>query len=100
MGVSSAAVDEIAAEAVAVLGTGHQVGSFSRRFPGFALADAYHVTAAVRQLREARGETPAGRKIGFTNRTTWPDYEPMWGYLYDRTIHALAATDRILALAG
>ena len=44
----------------------------------------------LRRLRESRGETPVGRKIGFTNRITWPDYAPMWGYLYDRTVHDLA----------
>ena len=37
MAASSAAVEEIAAEAVAVLETGHQIGPFSSRFPGFAL---------------------------------------------------------------
>jgi 2-oxo-3-hexenedioate decarboxylase len=34
-----------------------------------------------------------GRKIGFTNRTAWVDYKvnkPMWGYVYDRTVHNLA----------
>ena len=58
MAVSSAAVEEIAAEAVAVLGTGHQIGPFSSSLPGFSLEDAYRVTAAVRRLRESRGETP------------------------------------------
>jgi 2-oxo-3-hexenedioate decarboxylase len=100
MAASSAAVEEIAAEAVAVLETGHQIGPFSSRFPGFALEDAYRVTAAVRRLRKSRGDTPVGRKIGFTNRTTWPDYQPMWGYVYDRTVHELAAIDGSFSLAG
>jgi 2-oxo-3-hexenedioate decarboxylase len=33
-----------------------------------------------------------GRKIGFTNRTIWAEYNvhaPMWGYVYDRTVHDL-----------
>ena len=37
-----------------------------------------------------RGELPVGRKIGFTNRTIWAEYnvyEPVWGYVYDRTVH-------------
>src|SRR5918995_6687644 len=100
MAASSAAVEEIAAEAFAVLETGHQIGPFSSRFPGFALEDAYRVTAAVRRLRESRGDTPVGRKIGFTNRTTWPDYEPMWGYVYDRTVYDLAAIEGTFSLAG
>jgi 2-oxo-3-hexenedioate decarboxylase len=80
----------IAAEAFGVLDTGRQIAPFSSRLPAFSLADAYRVTAAVRRLRETRGERPIGRKIGFTNRTTWPDYAPMWGYVYDRTVHDLA----------
>jgi 2-keto-4-pentenoate hydratase len=39
--------------------------------------------------REARGERPIGRKIGFTNRTIWAEYgvyAPIWGYVYDRTV--------------
>src|SRR5687768_14161826 len=100
MVVSSTAAEELAAEAVAVLGTGRQIASFSRRRQDFSLVDAYRVTAAVRRLREARGETPVGRKIGFTNRITWPDYAPMWGYVYDRTVHDLADLGGRFSLAG
>jgi 2-oxo-3-hexenedioate decarboxylase len=53
----------------------------------------------VRRLRETRGERPIGRKIGFTNRTTWPDYAPMWGYVYDRTVHDLADIEGSFSLA-
>jgi 2-oxo-3-hexenedioate decarboxylase len=93
-------VQAVAAEAFAVLDTGRQIAPFSSRLEQFDLDDAYRVTAAVRQLREARGETPAGRKIGFTNRTTWPDYAPMWGYVYDHTVHDLAAIGETFSLAG
>jgi 2-oxo-3-hexenedioate decarboxylase len=100
MDASSVAVAEIAAEAGAVLGSGHQITPFSSRFPNFSLADAYQVTAAVGRLRETRGEALVGRKIGFTNRTTWPDYEPMWGFIYDRTVHDLAEIGQTFSLAG
>src|SRR5215813_3292238 len=82
----------VAAEAFATLDTGCQIEPFSSRLSSFNLDDAYRVTAAVRKMREARGELPVGRKIGFTNRTAWVDYnvnEPMWGYVYDRTVHYL-----------
>jgi 2-keto-4-pentenoate hydratase len=85
-------IQDIAKEAFAVLGTGRQVAPFSGRHPDFGLEDAYRVTAAVRALRETRGERPVGRKIGFTNRTIWAEYNvhaPMWGYVYDRTVHDL-----------
>jgi 2-oxo-3-hexenedioate decarboxylase len=58
------------------------------------LPKAYRVAAKVRRLREARGERPIGRKIGFTNRTIWAEYgvyAPIWGYVYDRTVHELAS---------
>jgi len=90
----------IAAEVFGVLGTGRQINPFSARFPAFSLEDAYRVTAAVQGLRETRGETAVGRKIGFTNRTTWPDYAPMWGYVYDRTVYDLAAIEGSLSLVG
>ncbi len=102
---TEAAVDTraIADEAFAVLGTGRQITPFSSRFRGFALDDAYEVAAAVRAMREARGETPIGRKIGFTNRTIWEEYDvsaPMWGYVYDATVHDLAAAGDGFPLAG
>jgi 2-oxo-3-hexenedioate decarboxylase len=90
----------IAAEAFGVLDTGRQIAPFSSRHPVFSLDDSYRVTAAVRRLRETRGETPVGRKIGFTNRTTWPDYAPMWGYVCDRTVYDLADVESSFSLAG
>jgi 2-oxo-3-hexenedioate decarboxylase len=58
------------------------------------------MTAAIRQMRDRRGEMPVGRKIGFTNRTAWPEYGPMWGYVYNRTVHNLAEIGNTLSLAG
>ena len=92
-------VPVIAAEAFGALDTGRQIAPFSSRLPAFSLDDAYRVTAAVRRLRETRGERPIGRKIGFTNRTTWPDYAPMWGYVYDQTVHDLADLEGSFSLA-
>jgi 2-oxo-3-hexenedioate decarboxylase len=83
----------ITAEALAALDTGHQISPFSARLSAFDLDDAYRVTAAIRQMREARGEMPVGRKIGFTNRTIWAEYNvygPIWGYVYNGTVHNLA----------
>jgi len=96
-------IDAIAAEAFAVLGAGRQIAPFSGRAAGFGLADAYRVTAAVRVKREARGERPIGRKIGFTNRTIWEEYgvyAPMWGHVYDRTVHDLAEAGAGFSLSG
>ena len=85
-------VQDIAREVFAVLGTGRQRAPFSGSSPNFGLKEAYAVAAAVRAMREARGERPIGRKIGFTNRTIWAEYgvhAPIWGYVYDSTVRDL-----------
>ncbi len=73
---------------------------FSARLSAFDLDDAYPVTAAIRHMREMRGEMPVGRKIGFTNRMAWPEYEAMWGYVYNRTVHNLAEIGDTFSLVG
>ena len=53
-------------------------------------------------LRVAKGYRPIGRKIGFTNRRMWDEYgvhAPIWGYVYDRTVHDLAAPLSLAAFA-
>ena len=95
--------EAMAAEALAALDAGRQIASFSARHPALDLAEAYRVTAAVRQMREIRGERPVGRKIGFTNRAMWVEHgvrAPIWGYVYDGTVRALAETEGTFSLAG
>ena len=91
--MSAADIAAIAAEAQAAIDAGRPIVSFAARHDGFALDDAYRVTAAMRQMRVARGEKPLGRKVGFTNRTIWDEYKvyaPMWGTMYDRTVRDIA----------
>ena len=64
------------------------------------LDQAYQVALEVRALRQARGERPAGLKIGFTNRTIWPIYNvhaPIWGTVWDSTVHDLAGASQAKA---
>jgi 2-oxo-3-hexenedioate decarboxylase len=73
-----------------------QIAPFSEQGPQFDIDAAYRITAEIRRLREARGERVLGRKIGFTNRSIWPEYgvsAPIWGYVYDTTVHALPAPE-------
>ncbi len=66
-----------------------QIPSICAQEPGFDLAQAYAVTAAIRDLRHNRGEIPIGRKLGFTNTTIWDEYgvyAPIWGYVYNTTV--------------
>ena len=96
-------IQTVADEVFATLDSGRQIEPISSRISSFDLADAYRITAAIRHLRERRGEVPVGRKIGFTNRTIWAEYNvyaPMWGYVYNRTVHDLARIDRTFSLSG
>lgn len=93
----------IAEEALQALDSGGQIAPFSERLENFSLDEAYRVAAAVRRMREARGERVVGRKIGFTNRTIWAEYgvdAPIWGYIYDRTAHDLAEVGDGFALGS
>jgi 2-oxo-3-hexenedioate decarboxylase len=96
-------VQDIAEQVFAVLETGRQIAPFSEANSEFGLEAAYEVTAAVRALREARGERPIGRKIGFTNRTIWAEYgvyAPIWGYVYDSTVRDLTSEPLEVSLKG
>ncbi len=88
----------IAAEAFAALGNAGKIPPFSSRPQGLSVDDAYRVTPLVRQMYEAGGANALGRKIGFTNRTIWQQYgvfAPIWGYVFDRTVHDLAAVETL-----
>ena len=89
---ASPALDAVAAEVLAMLGSGRQVAPFTSRSGSLTLADAYRVLPLLRVGFEARGEAVVGRKIGFTNRAMWPQYgvyAPIWGYITDATCHDL-----------
>ncbi len=88
-------IEDVAGEVLATLGSGRQIAPFSSRPGGLSIEEAYRAMALLARAFEARGETLIGRKIGFTNRTIWPEYgvyAPIWGYVTDRTVQALAAT--------
>ncbi|WP_457153463.1 2-keto-4-pentenoate hydratase [Mesorhizobium sp. P5_C1] len=96
-------LDRIAQEAIALLGTGRQVPTFSSRFPQFGLTDGYDVATSVRAVRGARGEKVVGRKIGFTNRSVWSGYGisgPIWNYMFDSTVGDLPEKGGMYSLAG
>jgi 2-keto-4-pentenoate hydratase len=92
------ALKAIAAEAFASLVGTKQIPPFSSRPRGLSVDDAYRVTPLVRKMYEAGGAKVLGRKIGFTNRTIWEQYgvyAPIWGYVFDRTVHDLATVEAL-----
>ena len=93
--------DATARRLLDLLGTGRSIAPPLAE--GLDLAAAYRIAARLRGLREARGERPVGRKIGFTNTTIWPRYgvsAPMWGYVFDTTVTDLPAAEGGLEVAG
>ncbi|MFY9686400.1 MAG: hydratase [Pseudolabrys sp.] len=93
-GMDAAALRDIAAEAAGAFNSGsHRVPPFTSRHPTLTMDDADRATAFAHETRRAQGYKPVGRKIGFTNRRLWDEYgvrAPIWGYIYDRTLHDLA----------
>lgn len=91
----------IGGEILAATDAARQIAPFSSRDGELPLADAYRVSHWLDEARKARGETAVGRKIGFTNRNIWAEYNvyaPNWGYVTTRSVRDLAATP-VLSLA-
>ncbi len=94
----NARLNAIAAEAFDALTNTRQIPPFSARPDALTIEDAYRVTPLVRQRYEARDSRVIGRKIGFTNRTIWAQYgvyAPIWGNVFDSTVHDLAGLDTL-----
>jgi 2-oxo-3-hexenedioate decarboxylase len=93
--------DIIATELLAALDGNRMIETITSRDPGFDADAAYLVSAEILRRRRARGERPIGRKVGFTNRTIWPEYgvsTPMWAHVYDRTVTFLDEPTGSLAI--
>ena len=81
--------DRYADELLDALDRNALIQPITERDQSFDEAAAYRVNAELFRRRVARGEQPIGRKIGFTNRTIWPEYgvyTPMWAHVYDTTV--------------
>ena len=80
-----------------------QIEPFSRRFARFDMAAAYAVAQRDHQRREEAGESPRGRKIGFTNPDMWKEYgvnEPVWSHVYDTTVEHATSLPMNCSLAA
>jgi 2-oxo-3-hexenedioate decarboxylase len=81
--------EDKAQRVLAALQTKTSIAPLTDDEPAFDLAMAYRTSAFVTAARRARGETPVGWKVGFTNRTIWNEYgvhAPIYGPLYDSTV--------------
>src|SRR6185369_10599591 len=80
-----------------------KVSPFSERDPALTAETGYAASRALHEHRLAAGWKPLGRKIGFTNRSIWPRYgvyQPIFGFVYDRTVTDAPGNAATLKLAG
>lgn len=78
-----------------------QIEPITSRIPTFDLPSAYAVAQLIHGVRVSDGAAPVGRKIGFTNSDMWALYgvrDPIWAYVYDRTVTPLAMTGGICSV--
>ena len=83
-------IHALAQELLAALDHATLVTPPTKRWPDLDFATAYLVAAETTRLRRARGERPVGRKIGYTNRAIWAQYDvhqPIWAHAYGHTVH-------------
>ncbi len=93
----------VAEELIALHQTPREVPPFTDRYSDLTPEEGYKAASDLHQHRLNAGWQPAGRKIGFTNRTIWPRYgiyEPMWGWVYDKTLLHAQTNQAQVPLAG
>src|SRR5688572_9431501 len=98
-------LDQLAAEMARLQDTATLAEPITSRHPSFDIDDAYRVSSRLLYLRQTSGWHVVGRKIGFTNRTIYEEYgvyQPIFGYMYDRTVSYLemANATNIVSLTG
>jgi 2-oxo-3-hexenedioate decarboxylase len=96
-------VDELASRLIAAYDAARTIAPITDEAPDFDVAAAYAVLAEIERRRRAQGWVPAGRKIGFTNRTIWARYgvyDPMWAHTWMHTVHHARDGEATLELDG
>src|SRR4051794_8466321 len=79
----------IASELLAALDGAKLIAPPTSRYEGLDLEAGYAVTQEIVRMRRQRGEQTVGRKIGYTNRNIWTQYNvdgPIWGHMYAHTL--------------
>jgi 2-oxo-3-hexenedioate decarboxylase len=67
------------------------------------LGRAYQIGAKLHEGLVSRGFKSIGRKIGFTNRAMWEQFEvaaPIWAHMYEQTVHFAQDGNAHLSLSG
>lgn len=83
-------IDAIASRLIAAYDRTEMVAPVTSTEPAFDVTQGYAVQFEIQRRRRAQGWQPAGRKIGFTNRSIWPRYNvdrPLWAPVWSHTLH-------------
>lgn len=74
---------------------------------GLSMEDGYDIAKQILDIRIAQGETPVGRKIGFTNRkiaakygVAEPIHDSIWATMFDSTVRYTEDNHGIQSLKG
>lgn len=82
----------LAEEILLSLSERRQIPLLTSRPSGLSLTQAYSLSGLITEARAQRGEMPLGRKIGFTNKTIWEEFNvsaPVFGTMYASTVRPL-----------
>ena len=100
--IAAAEIAALAVRLIRAYDTASPLPPITATLPEFDVPAAYAVLAAIERTRIAQGWRPAGRKIGFTNRTIWPRYgvfQPMAANIWTHTLHFARDGRATLSLA-
>jgi 2-oxo-3-hexenedioate decarboxylase len=96
-------IHALAREMLGALDGGTLVVPPKQRYPWLDFETAYVIAAHSTALRVERGERPVGRKVGYTNRNLWQQYDvhqPIWGHIYEHTLIERPSNVATLSAAG
>lgn len=90
MAITSPDIQKAAADIEHAQAGNYQIQPLSRSIPGLNQTHGYEIAAAIKDIRTREKQSiVVGRKIGFTNRNIWPEYNidaSNWSYMYDTTV--------------
>jgi 2-oxo-3-hexenedioate decarboxylase len=92
----------VAQEMLVALDDARVVTPPTQHWPDLDFVTAYRVAAELQRRRRARGEQAVGRKIGYTNRIMWAQYdvhEPIWDHVYAHTVQRADGNTALQSLA-
>ena len=83
-------IEAIAAKLDHARANNYQIPPLTKSRPELTQQDGYQIASAIRSLRcEKDKDVVLGRKIGFTNKAIWPEfnvYRSNWSYMYSSSI--------------